>query len=353
MSAVTTPPSTATAPAFCVIGGDTVAAVLAGRHRTVRDLVDRTYRAHGEGRTVNPHSHFLRFPDRPEARIIALPASVSGERAVNGIKWISSYPRNTEAGLARASAVLVLNDPDTGHPYACLESSLISAARTAASAALAAERLSEVRPGRARPRTVSFVGTGLIARHIHTYLVETGWSFDRTTVFDADPAHAETFRASLAGRPASGELAVAADAETAIRAGELVVLATTAARPHVQDPRCLEHAPLVLHVSLRDLAPALITGAANVLDDVDHCLRAETSVHLAEQATGRRDFVTGTLPDYLAGRRTLPSDRPVVFSPFGLGVLDLSLGRYVFEQAVASGRVSPVRGFFPSPDASG
>ncbi|MEU0175328.1 2,3-diaminopropionate biosynthesis protein SbnB [Streptomyces massasporeus] len=343
----------ALSPSFSVIGGDVVAAVLAGRHRTVLDLVEQTYRAHGQGRTVNPHSHFLRFPERPEARIIALPAAVSGARAANGIKWISSYPRNTEHGLARASAVLILNDPDTGHPFACLESSLISAARTAASAALAADRLSAARPARERPRTVAFVGGGLIARHIHTYLVETGWTFDRTAVFDADPARAESFRASLGGHSASGRTVVAADAESAIRAGDLVVLATTAASPHIENPRALEHAPLVLHVSLRDLSPRIITGAANVLDDVDHCLRAETSVHLTEQLTGGRDFVTGTLPDFLSGAHTLPSDRPVVFSPFGLGVLDLALGRYVFEQAAASGRARPVEGFFPPPDARG
>ncbi|WP_348775269.1 hypothetical protein [Solwaraspora sp. WMMD937] len=61
--------------------------------------------------------------------------------------------------------MLVLNDYETGYPIACLESSIISATRTAASAASAALRLSAARGG--VPRRVGFVGTGLIAVHPH------------------------------------------------------------------------------------------------------------------------------------------------------------------------------------------
>ncbi|MBO0849798.1 MAG: hypothetical protein J2P20_10080, partial [Pseudonocardia sp.] len=142
-------------PRFAVISGAQVQRALAGREREVIRLVEATYRWHGAGDSVNPPSYFLRFPDRPSARIIALPASIGGNVRVDGLKWISSFPENVAAGVPRASAVLILNDHDTGYPFACLESSIISATRTAASAALAADWLSRGRP---RPTRVGFVG---------------------------------------------------------------------------------------------------------------------------------------------------------------------------------------------------
>jgi hypothetical protein len=51
---------------------------------------------------------------------------------------------------------------------------------------------------------------------------------------------------------------------------------------------------LVLNVSLRDLAPGILLDAVNIVDDVEHCLKADTSPHLVEQLTGNRDFLDGT-----------------------------------------------------------
>lgn len=141
-------------PGFAVISGAQVQQALRGREGEIVDLVESAYLLHGAGDTgdtVNPPSYFLRFPDRPSSRIIALPASLGGKFQVDGLKWISSFPENTASGLPRASAVLILNDHTTGYPFACLEASVISATRTAASAALAADRLSERRGRRARP----------------------------------------------------------------------------------------------------------------------------------------------------------------------------------------------------------
>lgn len=317
---------------FVVVTSGQVAQALDGREPLVRDLIRDTYLDHDAGRTVNPPSYFLTFPDAPQNRIIALPGALTGEDPVSGIKWISSWPGNITSGTPRASAVTVLNDAATGFPVACLESSLISAARTAASAALAAEKLSE---GRVRPSTVSFIGAGPIARTIHRYLVGTGWSFSRTLVHDLSAERAEQFAASL------GEGAqVVPGAEEAVRGAELVVFATVARAPHVLDPAWFDHHPLVLHISLRDLGEEVILSAQNVVDDVNHVLQANTSVHLVAQRAGDHAFIDGTIAQVVRGEVTPRADRTVVFSPFGLGVLDLALARHILSTLPDGERIS-------------
>lgn len=292
---------------------------------------------------MNPPSYFVRFPDRPTSRIIALPASLGGQTRVDGLKWISSFPGNVAAGIPRASAVLIPNDHDTGYPFACMESSIISATRTAASAAAAADRLTRDRD---RPARVGFIGVGLIARYIHTFLAGTGWTFDEVGVHDLAADSAAGFRGYLEQAGATGRVTVHDSAERLIRSSDLVVFATVAGKPHVHDVAWFDHNPVVLHVSLRDLAPEVVLASTNIVDDVDHCLKADTSPHLAEQLTGNRDFVVGTLDDVLAGRVAIPTDRPLIFSPFGLGVLDLAVGKYVHDEVVRSGEAHVIEDFF-------
>ncbi|MGH3475837.1 MAG: 2,3-diaminopropionate biosynthesis protein SbnB [Nocardioidaceae bacterium] len=330
-------------PSFATISGGQVQEALRRRETDVIELVEGTYLLHSDGGTVNPPSFFLRFPDRPTSRIIALPASVGGPTQVDGVKWISSFPGNVQSGLPRASAVLILNDPDTGYPFGCLEASIISASRTAAMSASAAEWLTR---GRGRLERIGFFGAGLIARYVRTYLTAAGWTFDETGVFDLSEDSSAGFRGYLERTDDPGKIVVHASAESLIRSSDLVVFATVAGRPHVHDVSWFDHHPVVLHVSLRDLAPEILLASTNLVDDVEHCLKADTSPHLTEQLVGNRDFLAGTLGDVMDGRVSVPTDQTVVFSPFGLGVLDLAVGKYVYDRVAATGELLVVDDFF-------
>src|SRR5919199_6214214 len=174
-----------------IINGETVFEIVRAHRRECIEIVREAYLAHADGQSVNPDSYFLRFPDKPDCRIIALPAYLGKKFDVAGLKWIASYPGNIQRGFPRASAVLVLNSYDTGYPFAILESSIISAARTAASAALAAYWLN----GRSRgARSLGIVGTGFIARYVYDFLLDTGWEIEEVRLYDAATAESEKFR---------------------------------------------------------------------------------------------------------------------------------------------------------------
>lgn len=330
-----------------IVDGGTVSDIVDANRHEVQQIVETTYLAHHEGRSVNPRSHFLRFPDKPEARIIALPAFLGGEQEVAGIKWISSFPRNIETNLARASSVLILNDYETGYAYACLEAAHISAARTSASAVLAAEKLT----GGTTAGHVLIVGAGVLGRTVVDFLLDRSWSVDRFSVLDRDDDSARALAGHIVAH--GNDAQPVDDVEAAFRSADLVVLVTTAPEPWVSDPDWFSPGQCVLNVSLRDLSVECILAANNVLDDVDHCLNASTSPHLAEQAVGHRDFIDATLAEIILGDVKLDDSKPTIFSPFGLGVLDLAVGNWVHRKAVDAGRTTRVPDFFGSTERWG
>ncbi len=328
---------------FSIITGKVAHEIIHGNVAECIRRVGSAYLLHGEGKSINPDSYFLRFPEKPDARIIALPAFLGGEVDVAGIKWIASFPANVQRGFPRASATLLLNSYETGYPFACLESSIISAARTAGSAVLGAQWMNG---GVRRARCLGVVGNGLIARYLYTFLLEAGWEVEQVLLFDSTPGEAERFSRQVCRPERHQRVSVAPDLNTLLRTSDLIMLATTAATPHIHDASLLAHNPLVLHISLRDLAPELLLSAHNIVDDVEHVMKANTSPHLAEKLTGGRAFVTGTLAQLMRGQCKVDRSRPTIFSPFGLGVLDLAVGKWVYDEAVASGKALPVPDFF-------
>jgi 2,3-diaminopropionate biosynthesis protein SbnB len=329
--------------AVSIINGKTVSDIIGADREKCIDVVRDAYLAHADGRSVNPDSQFLRFPDKPDCRIIALPAYLGDGFDVAGLKWVASYPGNVQRGFPRASAVLVLNRYDTGYPFAILESSIISAARTAASAVLAAHWLNG---GTRRARSLGIVGTGLIARYVYEFLLAAGWRIDAVRLYDQSPQEARKFQERACHADRHHQVSVAADVAELVKACDLILFTTIASKPHVTDPALFEHNPVVLHISLRDLAPEILLRSHNVVDDVEHVMKAGTSPHLTEQVTGNRNFVSGTLAEVIRGRCTVDHSRPIIFSPFGMGILDLAVGKWVYDDAVAAGRDLRLADFF-------
>jgi ornithine cyclodeaminase len=328
-----------------ILRGPEVAALLEGRERELLDIVGAAYVAHGEGDSSLPYSNFLRFPGENRNRIIALPAYLGAGFGVAGMKWISSFPANLERGLDRASAVMVLNSTETGRPEAFLEGSLISAKRTAASAALAASVLQ----GERRSNVAGLVGCGLINFEVARFLRASCPEIERLVVFDLDPARAERFAESCRKEFEGVSVETAPDIASVLAGCKLVSFATTAVEPHVFDLSPCQPGSTILHVSLRDLAPELVLASDNVVDDVSHVCQAQTSVHLAEQSSGGRDFIRCTLADVLRGSAPgrISPESITIFSPFGLGVLDLAVGKFVLGEAARVGGGTVIESFLP------
>jgi ornithine cyclodeaminase len=239
---------------------------------------------------------------------------------------------------------MILNSMRDGTPEALLEASLISAQRTGASAALAAGLLA----GDRQPDGLALLGLGPINLEVLRYTAVRLPSLNRIVLHDPDRERAEGFAAEVAEVLPDARVSLAGTPAEAMASAPIISLATNAAAPHIDLTVCQPGAT-VLHVSLRDLTVPAIIYAQNLVDDADHVCRERTSLHLAELQAGGRDFIDAEIGAVLRGASAWRRDpeRTAVFSPFGLGVLDLAVARWVRERAERGGLGVRVDGFLP------
>ncbi|HZS46526.1 MAG TPA: 2,3-diaminopropionate biosynthesis protein SbnB [Blastocatellia bacterium] len=328
-----------------LITGNDVRHLLECQEVSIIDAVAKAYVAHAVGDSSLPHSTFLRFPSDQTNRIIALPAYLGGEFGVAGVKWISSFPGNLALGIERASAAIILNSSRTGRPEAILEGSIISAKRTAASAALAARELHS-KPEETR---AGVIGCGVINLEIVRFLLKVFPKLSELIVYDLDTNRADRFSKTCKTEFGLERVETASNINDVFESSALVSIATTALQPHITEMPAGNQTSTILHISLRDLSLELILNSDNIVDDPDHVSRAQTSIHLAEQVSGHRGFIRATLADILM--RKAPAKRdgnaPTIFSPFGLGVLDLAVSKLVCDLARTGNLGTLIPSFLP------
>lgn len=123
---------------------------------TIIRLLEEAFREKGEGRVEMPPKPGVHT--QPDAFIHAMPAYIPAQRSA-GIKWVSGYPANQARGLPYISGLLILNDVETGIPYAVMDCTWITAYRTGAATALAARYLA-----RPESETVGILACGVQGR---------------------------------------------------------------------------------------------------------------------------------------------------------------------------------------------
>lgn len=327
-----------------LLTGDDILSLFQGREAEIMDAVSQAALVHKHGDAVLPHSSFVRFPHREKDRIIALPGYLGEQFNTAGIKWIASFPENVQQGMERASAILILNSMENGHPKAIMESSIISARRTAASAALAGDLLRAGKP----VKQVGLIGCGPINFEVLRFLMARQPDIQTLRLYDFDEGRAKQFAQKCLERNDALNIEYAKSYEETLAGGDITVFSTTSAVPYLDDISACPENAVILHVSLRDLSTNVILQADNIVDDPDHVLKANTSLHLTEQEVGHRDFIRGTLADLIDGslQPKVPG-KISIFSPFGMGLLDLALGELALKLAKERGVGKPISGFFP------
>lgn len=282
--------------------------------RTVHD----TYSSFYEGSAVNPDTYSLKFPEKTNSRINALPSYVGGKTDVAGLKWVASFPDNVSINKQRASALIIVNSYETGYPLAILDGTKISAARTVASALFAANRIYPQK----HVSQISLYGAGLIHRELVTLMLRNNWQVDRFIINDPHQTSCDAF---IQFCSEFDQMAIANDHTN--YQSEIVSFATSALNPWY-DEELASHA-LVLHMSLRDIVPNRLKSTFNVVDHIPHALKANTSLHLLDQSNSSYH-----IDDFrFFEKRRSDKDKTIVVSAFGMGMLDIAVAAYILDVA--------------------
>ena len=298
------------------------------------DAVSEAFALHARREAAQPLKPYLRWRTNGHIadRIIAMPAYIGGDQPIAGLKWIGSKHDNADrAGLERASALIILNDPDTNYPVAVMEGALISAARTAAVTAVAARHLAL--PGF---KTLTCVGCGPIGtRHVFT-LLEHFPSLSSVWLYDLKQSAAVALAERATAYRPKVDVRIAADAESAVRAGEVIVTATVADRPWLP-AAWLRPGSLLSNVSIMDAAKDVFLSADKVVvDDWEQCNREGKVIHqLTTEGSFSRERLHAELGEVVIGARPgrESDDEVILLNSMGMAVIDVACAKAIYYRA--------------------
>ncbi len=152
----------------CIAAGPTVEETI--------ELVKKTLIAHGKNEYEMPAKIGIHPWD--DVFFHAMPAYVPGSKAC-GCKWIECFPRNPkEYNLPQTTGLQVMNDITTGVPYAVMDCTWLTAMRTPAVTALAAEALHP------DAKTFGMFGCGVQGINHVRYIVKTLKQLEKIYIYD-------------------------------------------------------------------------------------------------------------------------------------------------------------------------
>ena len=172
-----------------------------------------------KGEWAMPPKVYLESPPFGDFR--AMPAQGDGLAL---LKWVTSFPGNPERGLPVVTGIVCLSDATTGQPLMLLDARPVTALRTGAVAAVAAQAL-------ALPdaRSVGIIGSGLHGSWTARCMAAAGYG--PGVCEDPRAEAAEALAAELGWRAGSHEEAIRCDVVCCVTPGAEIVIDAGDLRP--------------------------------------------------------------------------------------------------------------------------
>jgi len=267
----------------------------------------------------------------------AVMPAFDGRRAILGAKLVSVAPANAERGIPTHLAAISLLDAVTGELLAVADGRYITEVRTAAASAVSVRHLA-----RRDARVLAILGSGVQARS-HREVLPAVRPFTEIRVWSPTAAHRERFAREDSG--SACPIRATGSAEEAVRGADVIVLATNAVTPALDNRWVADGAHIIAigacRVSQREIDPELVARAALFVDSRDAAL-AESGDVVQSIAEGRFGpaHIRAELGAVVAGRAPGRTSEVEVtlFKSLGQAIEDLVAADLAYRRAAAAGR---------------
>jgi ornithine cyclodeaminase/alanine dehydrogenase len=280
--------------------------------------VERAMSEHGKGAVELPPK--IGLHTRPGTFIHAMPAFIPALN-VCGMKWVSGYPGNAARGLPTILGLLVLNDPETGVPYALLDAQWITAIRTAVVSGLIVRSCAAP-----KARVLAVAGCGVQGRHHLRCLLHVLPDVEQVRLYDVRPESAEGLR-HAAATYTQAHIEIAPTPEACLRRAD-VAATCTSGRLEVQDDWFPEGGTAVGVDS--QVAWGRLFGKVKLIMDDERQAR-EFEKH--GKYPGGLPPIHAELGQILLGARPGRESRSerILGLPLGLAIADLAVAQLVWQ----------------------
>jgi ornithine cyclodeaminase/alanine dehydrogenase-like protein (mu-crystallin family) len=289
----------------------------------VRDAFVR----HHAGEWVMPSKVYLDAPDGP-GDFRAMPAR-GGGLAI--LKWVTSFPGNAANGLPVVMGLVCVSDASDGRPLALIDARAVTALRTGAVAAVAAQELA-----REDASSVGIVGCGLHGAWAARCLAAA--EYGPGVCFDIDPDTAGALAGELGWEAGALDDALACDIVTCVTPGHEPVVTESAMRPGTHYNMLGADGP-----GKAEAEPAAVARCRLFCDEWNQASHGGELTPAVEAGLVTRDQVTelgAVMTGAAPGRES--NDETTLFDSTGLAIQDLAIAHAVLEGHRAGTVKAPV-----------
>jgi ornithine cyclodeaminase/alanine dehydrogenase-like protein (mu-crystallin family) len=290
------------------------------------ERVREAFVEYAHGRWQMPAKIYLDAPPNGDFR--AMPARGAGLAI---LKWVTSFPSNPAAGRPVVMGVICVSSSETGEPLALVDVRSVTALRTGAVAAVAAQELA-----REDASTVGIVGCGLHGSWAARCLAAA--EYGPGVCFDPDPEAAGALAGELGWEAGSREDALGCDVVTFVTPGSEPVVRAGEPRPGSHLNMLGADGPGKAEAELE-----VVAASELFCDEWTQARHGGELTGAVEQGLVTRDRVT-ELGEVVTGRAPGRSsaDAVTLFDSTGLAIQDLAICQALVE-AHAAGAVQAGR----------